>query len=139
MSTSEYVMIYKWYCNILNNKYTVYCTYCICVTNFLFRIDKRKYSTLFITYMETYTFISKSNGTGRLISIGGRWTNILPAFLVTCVSILLRIFKYQNSARKCCIIHTVETKNCHNQYYSSVGYSVGWSFANRRIKRITAG
>ena len=117
------------YRNALNHN--VYCPYCICLTNFLFRIDKRKYRTLFITYMETYTFISNSKRTGTLISIDGSWTNILPTFWVTCVSLLLRIFKFYNSTRR--------LKIFINQYDFIVAYSVGYGFANRRIQRTPAG
>ena len=103
---------------------------------YFFRIDKRKYHTFFITYMETHTCMSKSRRTGTPISLDGSWINILSSFCVTCVSLLLCIFKYYNLTRSDLLLkYTL----FNNQYDFIVVHSVGCSFANRRVQRITAG
>ena len=78
--------------------------------------------------MKTYTLMSKAKRTGALNSLDRSWTNILPTVCVTCVSILLCIFKYYNFIIKVAI----------NQYDFIVAYSDGCSFTSRRIQRITA-
>ena len=103
MSSTEYLI----------SNYTVYCHYSICDTNFLFRIDKRKYRTFFIAYMKTYTLMSKAKRTGTLISLDRSWTDILPTFCVTCVSLLFCIFKHYNSIGK----KNNENKNLHQSIW----------------------
>ena len=131
-STGKYIMVKNVIDIILSYRkfLNVYCSYSICLTNFLFRIDKRKYRTYFIAYMKTYTLMSKAKRTGALNSLDRSWTNILPTVCVTCVSILLCIFKYYN--------FIIRLKVAINQYDFIVAYSDGCSFTSRRIQRITA-